>query len=184
MYHLLVTSTHVFSSIIMITSLLDILIRTKHWNQFAVDTSGLVSMLIYNNSVSPMSLVYNPSHNVTSPTNLSNNFLFLNDHGISFLQTLSRNFCHPPGLILSQSQSTSLPSRQSLSLPMTPSHLQTQYVCLFFMCFPNMVFLPMSSLTEAQSLCQNSSVSQALLSTCSFTSLQATTLKVIDKLNT
>jgi len=32
MYHLLVTSTYVFSSTIMITSLLDILVKTKHWN--------------------------------------------------------------------------------------------------------------------------------------------------------
>ena len=45
------------------------------------------------------------------------------------------------------------------------------------------MFLPMSPPTEVQSLCQTSSDSWALLSTCSFTSLQATTLKVIDKLN-
>ena len=32
MYHLLVTSTHMFSSTIMITSSLDILVKTKHWN--------------------------------------------------------------------------------------------------------------------------------------------------------
>jgi len=32
MYHLLVTSAHVFSSTIMITSLPDILVKTKHWN--------------------------------------------------------------------------------------------------------------------------------------------------------
>ena len=32
MYHLLVTSAHMFSSTIMITSLLDILVKTKHWN--------------------------------------------------------------------------------------------------------------------------------------------------------
>ena len=32
MYYLLVTSVHVFSSIIMITSLPDILVKTKHWN--------------------------------------------------------------------------------------------------------------------------------------------------------
>jgi len=31
-YHLLVTSTHAFSSIIMITFLPDILVKTKHWN--------------------------------------------------------------------------------------------------------------------------------------------------------
>ena len=32
MYYLLVTSAHVFSSIIMITSLPDILVKIKHWN--------------------------------------------------------------------------------------------------------------------------------------------------------
>ena len=32
MYHLLVTFTHAFSSTIMITSLPDILVKTKHWN--------------------------------------------------------------------------------------------------------------------------------------------------------
>ena len=32
MYHLLVTSAHAFSSTIMITSLPDILVKTKHWN--------------------------------------------------------------------------------------------------------------------------------------------------------
>ena len=32
MYYLLVTSAHAFSSIIMITSLPDILVKTKHWN--------------------------------------------------------------------------------------------------------------------------------------------------------
>ena len=32
MYHLLVTSTYAFSSIIMITSLPDILVKIKHWN--------------------------------------------------------------------------------------------------------------------------------------------------------
>jgi len=32
MYYLLVTSVHTFSSIIMITSSLDILVKTKHWN--------------------------------------------------------------------------------------------------------------------------------------------------------
>ena len=31
-YHLLITSTHVFSSIIMITYLPNILVKTKHWN--------------------------------------------------------------------------------------------------------------------------------------------------------
>ena len=32
MYHLLITSIHMFSSIIMITFLPDILVKTKHWN--------------------------------------------------------------------------------------------------------------------------------------------------------
>ena len=52
------------------------------------------------------------------------------------------------------------------------------------MCFPNMVFLPISPLTEAWSLCQTSFDLQTLLSTCGFTSLQVITLKVIDKPNT
>ena len=111
MYYLLVTSAHVFSSTIIITSLPDILVKTKHWNQSAVDTPSLTSVLIYNNSASPVLLVYNSSHNVTSPTNLSNNFLSLNDHRIPFLQTSLRNFCHSPGLTLSWSQSTSSSSR-------------------------------------------------------------------------
>jgi len=84
-YHLLVTSTHIFSSIIMIIFLLNILVKTKHWNSFATDIPSLVFMLIYNNSASLMSLVCNPSHNITSPMNLSNNSLFLNDYGILFL---------------------------------------------------------------------------------------------------
>ena len=74
-----------FSSIIMITSLLDIMVKTKHWSQFAVDISGPASMLMYNNSASPMLLVYNPSYNVTSPIDLSNNFLFLNNYETLFL---------------------------------------------------------------------------------------------------
>jgi len=32
MYHLLATSAYVFSSTIMITSLLDILVKIKYWN--------------------------------------------------------------------------------------------------------------------------------------------------------
>jgi len=32
MYYLLATSVHMFSSIIIITSLLDIMVKTKHWN--------------------------------------------------------------------------------------------------------------------------------------------------------
>ena len=104
MYHLLVTSAHMFSSTIMITFLPDILVKTKHQNQFAVDTPDPASVLMYNNSASPVSLVCNPSHNVTSPTDLSNNSLFLNDHGIPFIWTSSRNFCHSPGLTPSLSE--------------------------------------------------------------------------------
>ena len=65
--------------------------------------SGLASMLMYNNSASPVSLVCNPSHNVTSPMDLSNNSPSLNDHRIPFLWTSLRNFCYPPGLTLSWS---------------------------------------------------------------------------------
>ena len=85
MYHLLVTSVHIFSSIIMIIFSLDILVKTKHWNWSAADTSSLASMLIYNNSASPVFLVCDLSHNVISSTNLSNNSLFLNNYGIPFL---------------------------------------------------------------------------------------------------
>ena len=95
----------------------------------------------------------------------------------------SRNFCYPPGLTLSWSQSTGSPSKQSLSLPTTLSYLWTQHVYLFFMCFPNTVFLPMSLPIEAWSLCQTSFDLQVLLSTYSFTSLQVITLKVMDKPN-
>jgi len=35
---------------------------------------------MYNNSASSVLPVYNPSHNITSLTDLSNNFLFPNDH--------------------------------------------------------------------------------------------------------
>ena len=183
MYYLLVISAHAFSSTIMITSLLDILVKTKHWNQFATDISGPASMLMYNNSTSPVSLVCNSSHNIISLIDLSNNSLFLNNHRIPFLLTSSRNFYYSPGSILSWSQSTSSPNRQSLSLPMIPSCLQTQHIYLFFMCSQNTVFLPMSPLTDVQSLCQNFSVSQALLLIYGFTLLQATTLKMMDKPN-
>ena len=127
-YHLLVTSAHVFSSTIMITSLLNILVKTKHWNQSAVDTPGPASMLMYNNSASPVSLVCDPSHNITSPMDPSNNSPPLNNYGIPFLWTSSRNFRHPPGLTLSWSQSTGSPSRRSLFLPMTPSCLFVLHV--------------------------------------------------------
>ena len=184
MYHLLVTSAHAFSSTIMITSLPDILVKTKHWNQSAMDTSSPASMLIYNNSASSVSLVCDPSHNITSPMDPSNNSPSLNDHGIPFLQTSLRNFHYPLGLTLSWSQSTGSPSRQSLSLPITLSCPQIQHIYLSFMCFPNMVFFPMSPLIETWSLCQTSFNLQALLSICGFTSLQVITLKVMDKLNT
>jgi len=58
-----------------------------------MNTPGLASVLMYNNSASPVSLVCNPSHNITSPIDLSNNSLFLNNYGIPFLWTSSRNFC-------------------------------------------------------------------------------------------
>ena len=111
MYHLLVTSIHVFSSIIMITSLPDILVKIKHWNQSAMDTPGPASMLMYNNSTSPVSLIYDPSYNITSPMNLLNNSPSLNGHGIPFLWTSLRNFHHPLGLTLSWSQLTGSLSR-------------------------------------------------------------------------
>jgi len=57
--------------------------------------------LMYNNSTSPVSLVCNLSHNITSLMDLSNNSPSLNDHGIPFLWTSSRNFYHFPGLTLS-----------------------------------------------------------------------------------
>ena len=149
-----------------------------------MDIPSLASVLMYNNSASPVSLVYDPSHNTTSLTNLSNNFLSPNDYEIPFLQTSLRNFHHPPSLTISWLQLTSLPSRQSLSLPTTPSCPWTQHIYLFFMCSSNMVFLSISPLTKAQSLCLISSISQVLLWTCGFTSLQAITLKVMNKLNT
>ena len=128
MYHPPVASAYVSSSIIMIMSLSDIIVKTKHWNQFTIDISKPVSMLTYNNSISLVSLVCNLSHNIISLTDLSNNSLFLNNYGILFLWTLSRNFCHSPYLTLSQSQSTGLPSRQYLSLPMDLAHLFVLHV--------------------------------------------------------
>ena len=183
-YYLLVISTHAFFSIIMITSLLDILVKTKYQNYFTMNIPGLAFMLMYNNSASPMSLVYNPSHNITSPTDFSNNSLFLNNHGIPFLQTSLRNSHHPPSLTLYWSQLTGSLSRQSLFLPITTLCLWTQHICLSFMCFPNTAFLSMSPLTEAWSLCQTSSDLQVLLSTYGFISLQAITPKVMNKPNT
>jgi len=65
-----------------------------------MDIPSLVSALIYNNFANPVLFVYNLSHNITSPMDLSNNFPSLNDHGIPFLWTSSRNSHHPPGLTL------------------------------------------------------------------------------------
>ena len=101
MYYLLVISIYMFSSTIMIISLPDILVKTKHQNQSATDTPGPASVLMYNNSVSSVLLIYDPSHNITSPIDLSNNSLFLNDHRILFLWTSLRNSYHSPNLILS-----------------------------------------------------------------------------------
>jgi len=49
---------------------------------------GLAFVLMYNNSASPVSLVCDLSHNITSPTDLSNNFLFLNDYENELQSTL------------------------------------------------------------------------------------------------
>ena len=119
----IVNDLDMFSSIIMTTSLLDIIVKIKHWNQFTTDISGPASILIYNNSTSPVSLVCNLSHNITSPIDLSKNSLSLNDYKIPFLWTSSRNFHYSLGLTLSWLQLTSLPSKQSLSLHIIPSHL-------------------------------------------------------------
>ena len=101
----------------MIISLPDIIVKTKHWNEFTMDIPGLVSILMYNSSASPVLLVCDLSYNITSPTDLSNNFLFLNNYGIPILWTSSRNSCHPPGLILflSRSQKVDLVSFYFLS---------------------------------------------------------------------
>ena len=126
MYYLLVISAHIFSSIIMITFLLDTSVKTKHQNLFATDISGLTSMLIYNNFTSSVSLVYNLSYNVTSPMGLLNNFLSPNNYGIPFPQTSLRNSYYSLVLILFWSQSTGLLSRQSLFLHIKP-------LCLFIL---------------------------------------------------
>ena len=115
-----------FSSIIIITSQLATLVRTKHWNQFPMDISSSVFILIYNNSASSMLLVCNLSHNITSLTDLSNNFLFPNNHRISFLQTLLRNSHYSLSLTLFQSLLTSSLNRRFLSLPII-------LLCLFIL---------------------------------------------------
>jgi len=127
-YYSLVISIHMFSSIIIIIFLLATLVQTKHWNSFAIDISSLASVLIYNNSASPVSLVCNLNHNITSLTDLSRNFPSPNDHGILFLYTLSKNSCHLLSLTLSWLLSTGLPSRQFLSLFTTPLCLFVLYV--------------------------------------------------------
>ena len=49
-----------------------------------MDTPGPAFVLMYNNSTSSVSLVCDPSHNIISPTDLSNNSPSLNNHGIPF----------------------------------------------------------------------------------------------------
>ena len=88
MYYLLVISTHIFSSIIMIIFLLDILVKTKHWNLFAMDIPGPASILMYNNFASSVLLVCNISYNVISLMDFSNNSLYPNNHRIPFIWTL------------------------------------------------------------------------------------------------
>ena len=85
MYYSLVISVYMFSSITIIIFLLATSVKIKHWNLFTADISGLAFALIYNNSTSLVSLVCNLSYNVTSPMNLSNNSLFLNNYRILFL---------------------------------------------------------------------------------------------------
>jgi len=50
-----------------------------------MDTFGQAFIQMYKKISSPMSLTYNLNLNVTSPTDHSNNFLFLNILGIRFL---------------------------------------------------------------------------------------------------
>ena len=76
------------------------LVRTKHWNLFAIVISGLASILIYNNFVSLKLLVYDPNLSITSSIYLSDNFPSQNSHGIPFLWTLLRNSYQPLDFIL------------------------------------------------------------------------------------
>ena len=55
-----------------------------------MDISSPVSILMYNNFVSSMLLICNPSHNIISPMDLSNNFLSLNNYRTLFLWTSSK----------------------------------------------------------------------------------------------
>ena len=84
----------------MIIFLLVTLVRTKHWNLFAIVISGLASILIYNNFVSLKLLVYDPNLSITSSIYLSDNFPSQNSHGIPFLWTLLRNSYQPLDFIL------------------------------------------------------------------------------------
>ena len=125
MYYLLVISIHIFSSITTITFQLATSVKTKYQNSFIINIPGPAFILMYNNSTSPILLVCDLSYNVTSPIDLSNNSLSLNDYGIPFLQTSSRNSYHSLSLILFWLQSTGSLSSQSLSLSMIPLYLQT-----------------------------------------------------------
>ena len=69
-YYLLIIFTHEFSNMITIIFLLATLVRIKYWNLFVIAIPSLVSILIYNNSASLVSLVYNSNLNVTSPIDL------------------------------------------------------------------------------------------------------------------
>ena len=55
----------------MVIFMLAILVRTKYWNLFTMYIFGLIFILIYNNSASLISLVYNLNHNITSLIDLS-----------------------------------------------------------------------------------------------------------------
>ena len=168
-----------FSSIIMIVSLSDTLVKIKHQNLFTTNIPGLVSMLMYNNSTSPISLVYNLSRNVTSSTDLSNNFLFPNNYGIPFPWILLRNSCHSLDLILFWLQSAGSPSRQSLSI--TSVNLVCLFVLYIFSKYSISFYVTSNRSFEFVS---NVLYFQVLLWTCDFTSLQITILKVMDKLIT
>ena len=89
-YQSLAITIYIFFIIIMIIFFLATLIRTKHWNQFAIAIPGPVSMLIYNNFASPILLVYNPNSSVTSLMDLSSNFPSSNSYRILFLWTSSK----------------------------------------------------------------------------------------------
>jgi len=85
LYHHLVTSTCKSSSIIITTSLLVILDKTKHWNSFTTDICGQISSPIFRSSTSPVLSVCNPNHSTTSSIDSSSSFPFINDYRILFL---------------------------------------------------------------------------------------------------